>query len=135
VPHPFLSDEWITEAREIYHRYKGQGPVPPPIRMNLTVTAVPFGSGDVHAHMDTSGGEMTMELGSLPSPDITLATDYETAKALFVLQDQAQAMQAFMSGKIRIEGDMAKLLMMQAGMSGANPVAEKVAAEVKAITA
>jgi putative sterol carrier protein len=55
-----------------------------------------------------------MEKGELDKPDVTLTTDYTTAKKLFVDQDQAAAMQAFMSGKIKVAGDMSKLMMMQA---------------------
>ena len=52
--------------------------------------------------------------------------------AVLVDQDQAGAMQAFMSGKIKIQGDMTKLMAMQ----GAPPdeFAKKVAEEIKAIT-
>ena len=41
-------------------------------------------------------------------------------------------MQAFMQGKIKVEGDISKLMALQA--SGADPAAAAVAAEIKAIT-
>jgi len=34
---------------------------------------------------------------------------------MFIEQDQNASMQAFMSGKIQVEGDMMKLMAMQAG--------------------
>jgi putative sterol carrier protein len=34
------------------------------------------------------------------------------AKALFVRRDQQAAMQAFMSGQIKVQGDMTKLMAM-----------------------
>jgi putative sterol carrier protein len=52
-----------------------------------------------------------------------------------VLQDPAAAMQAFLSGKIRVEGDMAKLMMLQASAMQPDPLAAEVAERVKAITA
>jgi putative sterol carrier protein len=75
-----------------------------------------------------------MELGELDAPDATITTDYATAKAMFVDQDQAAGMQAFMSGKIKVQGDMMKMMAMQTAM----PVDEftrKIADEIKAITA
>ena len=60
--------------------------------------------------------------------------EYATARAAFVSQDQAAVMQAFMSGKVKVEGDMAKLLAMQAQQAQAGPLAAEVLARVKDIT-
>ena len=43
-----------------------------------------------------------------------MTVPYDVAKQLFIQNDQAAAMQAFMSGKIRVTGDMTKLMAMQA---------------------
>ena len=58
------------------------------IRMNQIVTDVPFGEGTINSYLDTSSGAVEMELGSLENPDLTVTTDYATAKAVFVDQDQ-----------------------------------------------
>jgi putative sterol carrier protein len=134
VTHAFLSDDWMAAAREIREEYKDQVPaVTASIRINQVITDVPFGDGTVKAYIDTSGGEMAMELGELDSPDATVTVDYATAKALFVQQDQAAGMQAFMAGKIKVQGDMTKLMMMQAQPT--NDAAKEVAEKIKAITA
>ena len=54
-----------------------------------------------------------MELGALDTPDLTITTDWETARKIFVDQDQAAGMQAFMAGKIKVQGDMMKMMAMQ----------------------
>ena len=55
MPYPFLSDEWIDEARKIRDESPGRAPpVPVPMRMNLVVTEVPFGDGELDAHLDTT---------------------------------------------------------------------------------
>jgi putative sterol carrier protein len=51
-----------------------------------------------------------------------------------VEQDQAASMQAFMSGKIKVEGDMMKIMAMQTSLPQ-DDTALKIAAEVKDITA
>ena len=48
-----------------------------------------------------------------------LPTDYATAKQVFVSGDPNAGMQAFMQGKVRVQGDMAKLMASQQG--GGNP--------------
>ena len=134
MPHPFLSDEWLDEAKAIREKYAGQGtPIGHKIKMNQVITGVPFGPGELQLYMDTSGGEIVMEKGALPDADVTVTTDYETARKIFVDQDQAAGMQAFMSGKIKVQGDMTKLMMMNAAPP--DEVAKSVAAEIKEMTA
>ena len=133
---PFLSDEWITEARAINDEYRGRtAPVPQAVRMNLVVTDVPFGSGSLDAHVDTSSGEMEIDVAHLPTPDVTITVDYPTAKAILVEQDAAAAMSAFMGGRIKVDGDMSKLLVLQGQMGMPDPVALEVAGRIRDITA
>lgn len=130
----FLSTAWIEAARAIRDEYEGRvGPPPVAVRMNQVITDSP--QGTIQAHLDTSSARTRLELGHLTQPDLTVTTDYATAKALFVLQDPAVAMAAFLSGKIRVEGDMAKLLALQATSMQVDTLAAEVAARVKAITA
>ena len=51
-----------------------------------------------------------MGRGHVENPDVTLTTDYTTAKSLIANNDQQAAMQAFMQGKIKAAGDMAKIM-------------------------
>jgi putative sterol carrier protein len=74
-----------------------------------------------------------MDLGHLDSPDLTVTTDYATARAIFLEQDPQAGMQAFLSGKVKVEGDMTKMMQMQIAMPK-DDLAEKVAAEIMAIT-
>lgn len=129
---PFLSDEWIDAARAL--RAQHQGPAAqPPVRMNLVVEEVPFGSGSLEAHVDTTGGEVEIELGHLESPDVRVVLDYDTARAVLVESDGQAAIQAFMAGKIRVEGDLAKLLQYQA--SPLSPTDVSLSQQIRAITA
>lgn len=130
----FLSDEWMEAAREIRERHQDEMPeVTVSVRINQVVTDVPFGEGTIHSYMDTSSGSVVMELGELDDPDAVLTTDYDTAKAMIVDQDPTVAMKSFMEGKIRIQGDMMKLMAMQTAVPQ-NEMSDQVAAEIKAIT-
>lgn len=131
--YPFLSDEWMAAARDIRDEFRGKTqPMASRMKMNQVITDVPFGGGKIDAHLDSSSGEVEMELGHLSDPEVTVTVDYATAKAVFVDMNPQVGMQAFMSGKIKVEGDMAKLLAMQ--QTGPDPVAAELAGRIKAIT-
>jgi hypothetical protein len=134
MPNPFLSDEWMAEAKAIRAKYEGQtGKVTQSIRVNQVITDVPFGPGTINSYIDTSSGDVVMEIGALDTPDVTVTTDYATAKKLFVDQDQAAAMQAFMGGKIKVQGDMMKMMALQTAMP-TDAASQSIADEIKAIT-
>ena len=134
MPHPFLSAEWMAEAKAIRARHAGETTkVTQVLKINQVVTGVPFGDGTVESYLDTSSGDVVMDLGSLEDADVTVTTDYETAKALFVEQDAAAGMQAFMTGKITVQGDMMKLMAMQTAMP-TDEASREIAEEIKAIT-
>ena len=75
------------------------------MKVNLVVNDAPFGDGPIISYVDTSSGALVMELGQLDDADVTVTTDYETAKSLFLATDPAAGMQAFMSGKLVVQGD------------------------------
>ena len=132
--YPFLSDEWMTEAKKIREEYRGKATVAPAaMKMNQIVTDVPFGDGTINAHMDSTSGEMEMDLGHIDDPEVTVTIDYPTAKAIFVDNNPQAGMQAFMAGKIKVQGDMTKLMAM--GQAAPDPTATEIAAKIKEITA
>lgn len=138
MSHPFLSPAWMDAAREIRAKHADHAAkVTTSIKMNQVITDVPAevaNGGTVTSYIDTSSGEVVMELGSLETPDLTVTTYYDTARKIFVDQDPAAGMQAFMSGKIKVQGDMMKLMAMQTSMPQ-DEAAKSIAAEIKSITA
>jgi hypothetical protein len=134
--YPFLSDEWIAEARRIREDlHDDSQTVDNPVRINQVITEVPFGSGEIRSHIDTTSGALEMELGHLDGPDVTMTLDYETAKAIFVDGTREAAMQAFMAGKVRVQGDLTKLIVaMQDQNAPLTPSAGELAQRIKAIT-
>ncbi len=135
MAHEFLSDDWMEAVKAIRDKYADEAPpVPYKIRMNQVISGAPFDDGaDVLLYMDTTDGTMKMDKGALEDPEVTVSTDWETARKIFVDQDQAAGMQAFMSGKIKVQGDMTKLMMMNA--SPPDEITKTVAAEIKEMTA
>jgi putative sterol carrier protein len=129
MAHTFLSEAWFKEAERI--RNEINPPVPDAIKnvvVNLVVKNGP--EGDVEARIQ--GGKF--EKGLAPSAPTKLTVPYDVAKAMFISGDQQASMQAFMTGQIQVEGDMAVLMQMQ--MAGP-PTAEAVQLQerVKSMTA
>lgn len=138
MSHPFLSPAWMDAAKEIRAKYADQATkVTTSIKMNQVITDVPAdvaAEGTIKSYIDTSSGDVVMELGELEAADLTVTTDYDTARKLFVEQDQQAGMQAFMSGKIKVQGDMMKMMAMQTSMPQ-DEIAKTIAKEIKDITA
>ena len=131
----FLTPEWIEEAKKIREQFDSDATATPHVvRMNQVITEVPFGDGTVEAHMDTTSGEVKMDLGHLESPDLTVTIDYVTAKAIIVEGNPQAGMQAFMGGRVKVQGDMTKLMAMQQPVGGQDDTAAKVAAAIQEIT-
>ena len=109
MPHEFLSDDWFAAVDEL----RPEAPEPPAavqgLVINLTVTGTP--SGDQELHLDSG----RLERGHADGAPTTMTVPFDVAKQLFIQNDQAAAMQAFMTGKIKVTGDMTKLMAMQAG--------------------
>ncbi|MCU1504051.1 MAG: hypothetical protein JWM12_3405 [Ilumatobacteraceae bacterium] len=135
MPYQFLTPEWMDAARAIREKHAADAAkVTTSIRMNQVITDAPFGDGTVKTYLDTSSGNVVMELGELDSPDLTVTTDYDTALKLFVDLDASAGMQAFMSGRIKVQGDMMKMMAMQTSMPQ-DDTAKEIAREIKDITA
>jgi hypothetical protein len=129
----FLSDEWLDEARSIRAEYDGTGAsIDQSIRMNLVIGAVPFGEGTVEAHVDTSSGELVLDTGHIDAVDLMVTLDYEVAKAILVEGNPQAGIQAFMSGRIKVEGDIAKLMALQTMTP--DPAAVEIGSRIMAMT-
>ncbi len=130
----FLSEEWLEQATAIHAEYKDRGGAPPPMRMNLVITEVPsdVSEAPIDAHIDTIDGNLNMDLGHIDPVDLTVTLDYETAKAILGEGNPQAAMQSFMAGKIKVQGDMTKLMAMQT--VNPDPKAKEKADRMNAIT-
>ena len=86
------------------------------VRLNLIVTEAPFSAAMLDAHVDTSSGRIDIGTGHVEGPDVTVSLDYDTARSLFVQGDVQAVLQAFLGGRIKVDGDLSKLLNPQSGI-------------------
>ena len=125
--HTFLSDEWLAAAKAIAEESGAGAGAPSDITLNVVVTGGPQGDRELHF---AGGG---FESGLLDDAPTKLTVPYAVARQMFVEGNQQAAMQAFMGGQIKVEGDMTKLMAMQSGGGGGADAA--VQAKLKEITA
>ena len=109
----FLSDEWFTEVEQLVEKHGADAPPQANVMVNLVITETPFGERQMH--MGAREGKGEWGIGHTADADVTLTTDYTTAKQVFASGDPNAGMQAFMQGKVRVQGDMAKLMASQQG--------------------
>jgi hypothetical protein len=125
----FLSESWFSEVEKIRAEV-GEVPVPDAvknIKLNIVVTEHPEGEKQLHM----AAGDFKQ--GLLDDAPTKLTVPFPVAKAIFVNGDQQAGMQAFMSGQIKIEGDMSVMMQMQAA-GPPSPQAQTLQQRIKEVT-
>jgi len=129
MPHPFLSDEWFAAARQIRDE---AGDIGPPggndIRLNVTVTDAPGGDQEVHL------ADGVFDRGHVEDAPTKATVSYDVARQVFVDGNPQAAMQAFMAGQLRIEGDVSKLMAVQSSAMAPTPEQLQLQQRLRAIT-
>jgi hypothetical protein len=110
--HPFLSDPWFDEVRRLHDAAGSAAPEGAEVRMNLMIQSTPF-DDDLAMHLAVAGGRADWGKGHLDDAEVTLTLAYDTARAIFVEGNPQAAIEAFMAGRIIVQGDITKLMVMQ----------------------
>jgi putative sterol carrier protein len=129
MAHQFLSDGWFEEAEKI--RAEINPPVPEIVQdlvINLVVKDGP--EGDIEAKIEAG----RFAKGLADEAPTKLTVPYDIAHKMFIDQDPQASMQAFMSGQIQVEGDMTKVMAMQAA-GPPSEEANQVQARIREMTA
>ena len=104
----FLTDDWFANVEKLTNE-AGDLNLPPSLAnlaLNLVVTG---GEGTTELALDS--GKIVK--GSSANAKTTLNLDADTLRKVFLEFDMAAAMQAFMTGKIKVQGDMSQLMALQ----------------------
>ncbi len=105
----FLSDEWFSKVDEL-RTAAGDLEVPEALSSVVINVNVDREGGDTVAVHLASGN---FERGHNDAAEVTLGVNETLARKIFLENDQAAGMQAFMAGEIKIDGDMTKLMALQ----------------------
>ncbi|MGE8559024.1 MULTISPECIES: SCP2 sterol-binding domain-containing protein [unclassified Acinetobacter] len=104
----FLTDDWFSTV-ETLTTQAGDLNLPPALA-NLAINLV-VSDTQGNTELSLDGGAIKKGLSS--NAKTTLNMDGETLRKVFLEFDMAAAMQAFMTGKIKVQGDMSQLMALQ----------------------
>lgn len=103
----FLSDDWFTKVDELMAA-AGDLQIPPAMKavaVNVTIT---HPAGDTQLFMRDG-----LFLRGHQTAQTTLTLSVELARRIFIEADAAAGVQAFLTGEIKVDGDLAQLVAMQ----------------------
>jgi putative sterol carrier protein len=106
----FLSEDYMREASERLTASTGFSKAITNVGLGLQFT-VTRDDGDISYYLSVADGSATMARGELAGADATITSNYETAVALS--KGEMNTQMAFMTGKIKVAGNMATLMMSQ----------------------
>jgi len=107
----FLSAEHMTAATDAMAADGGFQNAITGKQLGLQFVVTEGPAGDIHYHLSVGDGAATMALGELEGADASITSTYETAAALYRGEENVQM--AFMTGKIKVGGNMATIMMNQ----------------------
>ena len=119
--HVFLSESWFAAAEALLDGEDFAVPEGTAMVMNLVVDETPF-SEDVTFFIGALDGRTQWGHGHHEAADLVVATDYVTAKEIFISGDPMTGMSAFFAGKVRLQGDLTKLAEAAASAGGPGAV-------------
>lgn len=112
----FLSEEWTQQATDSLNNHDGFSSAIADISLGLQfkVTDTPE-SGDVDYYLKIGEGQAALKLGEMDDPDVSITNEYTTAAA--ISKGELNMQSAFMTGKLKVSGNLAKLMMHQAALT------------------
>ncbi len=107
----FLSEEHFTAAREGLSTDPGFQNAIANVDLSVQFDVSGAPEGEVTYYLMVADGGAQTELGPLADADVTVSSDYETSQA--ISKGELNVQMAFMTGKIKVGGNMAKIMMHQ----------------------
>ena len=110
----FLSEEWANDVSAALSSHEGFKNAIGAADLGIQFNTEDGPDGDVDYYLKSSGGTTNLALGSLDDPDVTVKQSYDTAAA--ISQGDLNTQTAFMTGKLKVSGNLAKLMMHQSAI-------------------
>ena len=111
----FLTADWAQALTDALSAHEGFTSSIANVSLTLAYKVTDSPDGEIDYHMAIADGAAVVRLGEADDADVTITSGHETAMALQRGELNPQA--AFMSGKIKVAGNLAMLMMHQAVLS------------------
>lgn len=110
----FLSEEWANDVTTALNNHEGFKNAIGAADLGIQFHTEGGPDDDVDYYLKSSGGTSNMALGTLDDADVTVKQSYETATQ--IAKGDLNTQTAFMTGKLKVSGNLAKLMMHQAAI-------------------
>lgn len=110
----FLSEEWAAEATDALNSHEGFKNAIGAADLGIQFQTTDAPDGQVDYYLSTSGGNAQLAVGELDNPDVTVKQNYDTAVG--IAKGDLNTQTAFMTGKLKVSGNLAKLMMHQSAV-------------------
>lgn len=110
----FLSPEWLSEVTTALESHQGFQDAVQGIEMGIQFNVMDAPFGDTGYHLVITPQAVTIALGVREDLDITITQDYETASS--IMRGDLNVQAAFITGKIKVSGNLAKLMVHRSGV-------------------
>ena len=110
----FLSEEWASEATNALNSHEGFKNAIGAADLGIQFETTDAPDGQVDYYLAASGGNSTIAIGELDNPDVTVKQSYDTAAA--IAKGELNTQTAFMTGELKVSGNLAKLMMHQSAI-------------------
>jgi len=125
--HKWLSEDWIEETRKMAESQ----PERPGASAGIQYVITGGPDGEVRYYWVLENGKLLdSKLGDLPEPDITMTQTYDDA--MKIQKGDLDPNAAFMQGRIKVAGNMAKLMSLMPLTNA--PEYKDLQKEIRAIT-
>ena len=111
----FLSEDWLSAINDTLAADDGYKSATETTDLSLQFVVSDAPDGDVEYSVTMASGTTTYAPGAAEGADATIRSNHETAMAIFKGDLNTQA--AFISGKLKVEGNLAKIMMNQSAMT------------------
>ena len=113
MAYPFLSDAWFDAVEGLRDKAPAAPEEIADIAVNMVVTGGPDGDRTLHF------AEGRFDRGLVDGAPTTVTVPHRVARSMLVDLNPEVAITAFMTGEIRVEGDVSRLLALQQSGVGA----------------
>lgn len=110
----FLSEKWASEVTSTLNSHEGFKNAIGAADLGIQFETEDGPDGEVNYYLSASGSVASMAIGDLEDADVTVKQSYDTAIA--ISKGDLNTQTAFMTGKLKVSGNLAKLMMHQSAI-------------------
>jgi len=110
----FLTEEWVRDVTAALNNHDGFKNAIGAADLGIQFVTEDGPDGEVNYYLSAGGGHSKVALGELENADVTVKQSYDTAAA--ISKGELNTQTAFMTGKLKVSGNLAKLMMHQSAI-------------------